>query len=291
MKSNIHKSLSILVLVLVLFLVSTSCANSHPDKPEALESSTTVQTLSGGSTTDSSTQKSQFIETYLGSEEVIREVCERVNSIDFTIREYPINTELYDSETDLIYKEAFLNAITNKAPIKQDGKDVIYKDLLRGVAAMDDKEFLELMLRKTAEYFYMDFDGDGLPELTIECDGSIVLKYEPDDNYVSIIASSDSDTKLLGSGQRYTYNPNSSESVYYAYWSKDKNGKKDFVHFIKSGENFEGEWKYHYFVSMDEFQDVELSEEQWNEITKDLFYARDNALPSLSFEEVFGNIL
>ena len=38
--------------------------------------------------------------------------------IDFTIRESPVDTERYDAQTDRIYKEAFLKAITDQVPIE-----------------------------------------------------------------------------------------------------------------------------------------------------------------------------
>ena len=33
-----------------------------------------------------------------------------------------------------------------------------------------------------------------------------------------------------------------------------------------------------------------VSEEMWNELTKDFFYAIDNVPPSMTFHEVFGEL-
>ena len=66
-------------------------------------------------------------------EEALREEALRqVEAMDFTIQESPVDRERYDLETDRVYKEAFLKAVTNQIPIhRRDGEEpVFYRDLL-----------------------------------------------------------------------------------------------------------------------------------------------------------------
>lgn len=116
--------------------------------------------------------------------------CPLFGSIGISFTDaYPINTELYNSEMEKIYKEAFLKVITNKKPLinRRNENEVIYETLLRGVTWMNEEEFFEIALKKLSKYYYIDHDGDGLPELTIDTDGPKVLKYIPESDKVYLI--------------------------------------------------------------------------------------------------------
>ena len=66
-------------------------------------------------------------------EEALREEALRqVEAMDFTIRESPVDRESYYLETDRVYKEDILKAVTNQIPIhRRDGEEPdIYRDLL-----------------------------------------------------------------------------------------------------------------------------------------------------------------
>lgn len=280
-----------LAFTLILFSLSTSCIKAPPDKVNLVESSNMVQVSPNEKVpTDSSAQTSRYLEKEPGPEDIIPIVCEKVENIDFTRKEFPINTALYNTETDLIYKEAFFKAITNKVPIMLDSKEVFFKEIFADTA-WEDADFLEVMIKRAGKYHYIDYDGDGLPELTIQVSGTAILKYVPDEDKVYLLEGRDSVTNVLGSGQTYFTNLNELEGAYYEYRSKDEAGNIVHVSFTISWELIGEEWEYHYYVSMDEFQDVEISEAKWYKITKNFFDARDNALPTQSFEEVFGDVL
>lgn len=58
------------------------------------------------------TVTSESEETELTQEEIVEEiiselVCKRLRKVDFTIKEYPIDTEVYTEEMDREYKEVF----------------------------------------------------------------------------------------------------------------------------------------------------------------------------------------
>ena len=47
-------------------------------------------------------------------------VYEKIESIDFSVQEYSIDTKVYDTETDKEYKNAYLSALLNKIPIHNE---------------------------------------------------------------------------------------------------------------------------------------------------------------------------
>ena len=126
--------------------------------------------------------------------------------IDFTIQESPVDTERYDARTDRAYKEAFLKAITGQAPIRcrdQEGSAAyrIYRELLTDGAKMGDEAFLRVV--RQSDFFYQDYDGDGLPELIIDTEGPCVLKYHPKEEQVELYQQKEPDWRLLGAGQMF----------------------------------------------------------------------------------------
>lgn len=239
-----------------------------------------------------------FPDVEIASEVIIQEIKNRIAAIDFTIQEFPINQELYDLESDKVYKQALFKAITNQIPLKEfdyPEKETYYKQLLRGedLSKMSDEDFLEIL--KKCNYHYIDYDGDGLPELVIHCDGFAVLKYMPNEEQVYLLGKYGSKSKLLGSLQRYTYDPTGANRRYYDYWSKDKNGKETSFNFIITSTIHNDEWCYDYcLVSIDEFEQVNVGKDNWDEITKDFLelvaHSDELALPYSTFTEIFGTI-
>ncbi len=123
--------------------------------------------------------------------------------IDFTVRAYPVDTERYDAHTDRIYKEAFLKVIIDQAPIRYRHKEgtVTYRELLPDGEGMGDEVFLKAVRR--LDFFYQDYDGDGLPELIIDTEGPCVLKYHPEEDQVELYQQKEQGWHLLGAGQMY----------------------------------------------------------------------------------------
>ncbi len=121
--------------------------------------------------------------------------------IELTIRESPVDTERYDIRTDRIYKEAFLKAITGQAPIRYREGTVTYRELLPDGEGMEDEAFLKAV--RQSDFFYQDYDDDGLPELIIDTEGPCVLKYHPEEDEVELYQQKEPGWRLLGAGQMY----------------------------------------------------------------------------------------
>ena len=118
------------------------------------------------------------------TEKTTAETIRQARTMDFTIQESPVDMARYDKQTDQRYKEAFLKAVTNQIPIHfpNQGGTSFYKDLVFGAEEMEEGEFQDAV--RQSDYFYQDFDGDGLPELTVNTRGTCVLKYYPREDKV-----------------------------------------------------------------------------------------------------------
>ena len=137
------------------------------------------------------------------TEQTTEETIRQARTIDFTIQESPVDMARYDKQTDQRYKEAFLKAVTNQIPIyfpNQKGTS-FYKDLVFGAEEMEEDEFQDAV--RQSDYFYQDFDGDGLPELIVNTKGTCVLKYHPRGNKVELYHQKGEGWNLLGKGQMY----------------------------------------------------------------------------------------
>ncbi|XBX07646.1 hypothetical protein QMP26_05640 [Enterocloster clostridioformis] len=226
------------------------------------------------------------------SEEDIQVIRKKIETIDFTIKDYPINTQLYNSDIDKVYKEMYLKALTNQIPIKwveHGNKDIYYRELLRGVNSLDDDEFFQAL--KKMRYRYIDFDGDGLPELELKIDGPTVLKYNPKDEQVYLIYAGNANATVLGCGQVYIHY-SSSDSAQYGFWMHFKDGNEVGVNFecIYDYDDKNSEWFVkRYVVSVEGYERVDVGEENWKQMSKDFFELIESgkALPTVSFEEIF----
>lgn len=76
-------------------------------------------------------------------------ICESVKKVDFSSKEYSINWEIYTDQVELAYKENFYRIITNQMPLEYgEEKAVYFRDHLRGIADLDDMEFIEQFVKK-----------------------------------------------------------------------------------------------------------------------------------------------
>lgn len=76
-------------------------------------------------------------------------ICELVKKVDFSSKEYSINWEIYTDQVELAYKENFYRIITNQMPLEYgEEKAVYFRDHLRGIADLDDMEFIEHFVKK-----------------------------------------------------------------------------------------------------------------------------------------------
>ncbi|GLC81715.1 hypothetical protein LBYZC6_38290 [Lacrimispora brassicae] len=279
-------------LCLIITLILASCSGYSPyNNVERVSEETTNEDIDGKNY--NAIFEAKDVSNDFKIEDEIQFIAEKVSKIDFTIINYPINTNKYTLETDKIFKEAYLKAINNMIPIKRrdTGETIFFKDLLGGKELTND-EFQDFVL-KTANYYNIDFDGDGLPELSIEADGPTVLKYIPEENQVYMYYRSYDKWHVLGSGQLYYFDQTSANRIVYSYESLDNDGKvSQSISFEIYSEYDEktANWDKERFISVDGYNSVLVTENDWDKITKSFFEAIDASIPSQTYTEVFGTL-
>lgn len=214
------------------------------------------------------------------------------------------DSKIKDDEKDKIYKMAFRKAVTNQIPIINGKEEVYYKDILPESEKFDEASFLRLV--KQSDYYYQDFDGDGLPELTVNSEGPCVLKYNPESECVYLYYQKGRSWNLLGTGQMFYYSDDyvdhMPDEIYdeypedmsvilreYAIEEVEQGEAKQKVTFynIMTSEP-DSDWVNTYKVSTKENKVVKVNEEDWNELTKEYFTVIGDAPHPMSFAQVFG---
>ena len=247
--------------------------------------------------TGSEIEHPEDVENESESEEELRKrVWESVKAIDFSAEVHPVNTEVYNSEMDREYKDAFLQMLFNQIPIQYEEQgEIYYRKSDKCFDDLDDEEYVCAIKNPNFRYHYMDFDGDGLPELIVRPEswdvhfgGPHIFKYNPDDKKVYNFGDEHrwSAWELLGSGKLY-YTDSTVATLWYGYQEINASGEqtKEICFTVFSGYGYD-----EYEVSVDYSQDVTLSEDEWNEITREYFEAIDNAPAGMTFEELFGDV-
>lgn len=236
------------------------------------------------------------------AEEIISEtVCNRLQSVDFTIKEYPIDTEVYTEEMDKEYKEVFLGVLFNQIPIRyEDGEESYFEEISSYLKENSDENYIKI-LKKAFEYYYFDFDGDGLPELTIEprirdvhFGGPRIWKYDIDSKGVYNFGEDRwTGWKPLGSGKLYYEDWSSAGAIKYGYQEIDSQGNVvEEVQFQLTVPSSYDPSERYIIGSVGEFThvDVEIDKESGDEMLHDFFEAIDNAVTGITFDELFSDI-
>ncbi len=223
-------------------------------------------------------------------EEIKEEALNQLKSIDFGNREYPIDDNRYDAQTDKIYKEAFREAVTNQVPIwcPDRGEAVFYQELLLEAGKLDDEAFQREV--RQSDYFYLDYDGDGLPELIINTEGPCVLKYRPESGQVELYRQKEPDWNLLGCGQMlYEWQGwlDDSYQYLYGYESEDSKSGLQTVMFRELLNHSPAEWEIRYQVSVDAYEDIVINQEQMYEIWQDFWDSYKRVPHPMSFFALF----
>ena len=129
-------------------------------------------------------------------------IIDLVKGFDYSTQEYTVNTDFYNTEMDQNCKEAFLELIFRKEPVTysvyRDGKEIFYDTyhykFTENIGAnwyLVKNDFVHDILYEAA-YWYLDFDGDGMPELIFDLPGTkerlYILKYDSEKKnaYVSL---------------------------------------------------------------------------------------------------------
>lgn len=238
------------------------------------------------------------------SREVIEKIiCRSIQNLDFSVREAPVNTAQYDAGIDRNYKTAFLKAVTNQIPILDQNEEVYYKDILQNAGGLDEAAFLRLI--RQSDFYYQDFNGDGLPELTVNTEGPCVLKYNPDEERVELYFQKGPGWNLLGAGQMYYYShgyvENNKDGIFrmypkdvtvimseYAYETVELGKAKQNVYFyniLTSDQS--ADWVTTCKVSINGSERIEVEEEEWGELARGYFTAAGEAPHPMSFDVMF----
>ena len=243
-------------------------------------------------------------ETELTQEEIVEEiiselVCKRLREVDFTIKEYPIDTEVYTEEMDREYKEVFLQVLLNQIPVQyEDGEGTYFEDI------DTDKEKLNTdnitMIKEFFVYCYLDFDGDGLPELIVDPCGNYVrfggpriFKYDRDSKKVYVDGYRFMRYRPLCAGKFYYENKGLAGSIRYGYQEIDSQGNvvEEVLFQLAYPSSYHPSERY-IIGSVGEFTHVgvEIDKESGDEILHDFFEAKDNAVTGITFDELFSDI-
>ncbi|MDE6602412.1 MAG: hypothetical protein K2K90_09675 [Lachnospiraceae bacterium] len=232
-------------------------------------------------------------------EEMITElVRKRMWAVDFTYKEYPINKEIYTDEMDQEYKEVFLQVLLNQIPVQyEDGEETYFEDIDPVKEKLNADNIT--MIKEFFVYCYLDFDGDGFPELIVDPRGAYVrfggpriFKYDRDSKKVYVDGYRFMRYRPLCAGKFFYEHKGSPDSIQYGYQEIDS--QSNVIEEVKFRLVYPAdETPERYFItSVGEFEhvNVELDKESWDEMLHDFFEAKDNAIKGITFDELFSDI-
>ncbi|EOS19228.1 hypothetical protein C804_06502 [Lachnospiraceae bacterium A4] len=281
------------ILCMVLALLVNGCG-----RPEVQELDfSAIEGESGSNGFEPSRQMEE------SEEERRQKVCNLVQEFDYTVQEYPLDTELYDVEMDQNYKKAFLALMFHKKPLpSDDASGTFFYDFpleMRADWFLSKSSFIDAMIN-SAEYWYLDFDGDGLPELIFEIYGGgpkpQILKYDREKQCAYLYLMGETyNWHFLSSGKLYYYNPTSMGVLRCGVKKFDSRGNETieiaFTNYFGC-DPAECSVSYRSVENPASIVDesCHVDEAVWDELTKDLLDAIDNKIPGMTFDEVFGDM-
>ncbi len=216
---------------------------------------------------------------------------------------YAVDTEKCDSATDRAYRDTYYRALIGGQRVRtaEDG-DVYLKEFFayQGDLEMEDKTFLD-NLKENAKFYYMDFDGDGLPELVMDIvgDGLHILKYLPDEDVVEHFFDYERVPyfHLLGPGQLYYRNGMSANKMIWRYHTVDADRQDKWVVCFMEDADYKPHkededvwWDTAYWVDLyDELGMVQVDEKRYRDVTGPFLESVERAVIAKTFEEIFGH--
>ena len=262
--------------------------------------------------------------SYMESEESVEDIwispydleylSEIMESMDFSTEESPVNTTIYNSELDKEYKTAFVKVLFGQAPIRDEEKGEYYfgeimPDLNEYSNGIEMGDFMNvryyIAITNRLNFYYMDFDGDGLPELIthyirIEDDqdfgGPYILKYNPEDKQVYHFASADAAKwEPLGPGKLYYDDSDNTRYSYGSYGYQEINALGEVSRKIQFVPVYLSDGYVIVYIDIDDgtetsAKDITLKREKWNQMERDFLKAVDNAPACTSFDALFHDV-
>jgi hypothetical protein len=301
-KIQLQKNIMIAVLFAITGVLS-SCITQYPSngvsvvsEEIAAESMPHLSNAVSSEMKDASEEPSATeneLELLMNQENSIQFLSEQIDKIDFTVKEYPIEAEIANSEINKLYKEAYFKAVHNAIPMERNdvAGTTFYQELFRG-KPWSEEEFENFVLKR-AKYHYTDFDTDGFPELCIEKEGLSVLKYIPEKKQMYLYYSRGDGWHIMGAGQLYYYDTTSANRVLYVYESLDPDGEvsKTISFDMNSTYDVKTEsWHKERYVDIDGKNNVLVTEQEWEKLTSRFFEAIKEPIPSQTYDEVFEGL-
>lgn len=232
----------------------------------------------------------------------VEAICEKCMQIDYELKVNPIDGKKYNAVMDQRYRDAFYRAISGQDRVRTaEGEEIYLKEywFYQGDPHMENERFLKNLIENT-RFYYMDFDGDGLPELVMDIigDGLHVLQYLPDEEIVELFFGYERMPyyDLLGSGQLYYNNGMMANKLMLRYDTVDADGQVRHIVFFEEDADYKPHkedeeiwWDMAYWVYLDEeLGMIQVSEDQYLKITERFMDAVEHAVSAQTFEEIFG---
>lgn len=274
------------------FILDFAAAVSPVTYAEFTDEDTLLITYMSGDFYESQKYKTELLSCG-GSEEKEIPVCDIVRAMDFTAKKPQLDIT---PEENQIYLDGYLKVLKNEIPLIGEVEVKYYKDLWKA-----GTEFEELLKEKDTReypylYYYDDLDGDGKPEFAIEQGCMFLFKYDKEFDQCKILHSEEACyfKSIVGAGQIWRHDGLHANTVRDDLIGLVEDGSFQYILRLDEGVNPNHPY-YQVGVSeaptYDEYY-VDVSEEEWNELTKPFFeMVENNALPRKTLEEVFGDLL
>ena len=232
---------------------------------------------------------------YWGDSEIQTEeeeipVCDMVRAMDFTAREPRLDIT---PEENRAYLEGYLKVLKNEIPAIGEVEVKYYKDLWRAGI-----EFEQLLKEKDTReypylYFYDDLDGDGKPEFAINQGCMVLFKYEKERQECRILYQTESCyfESIVGTGQIWYRDVLHADIERDHYIGLGEDSSFQDILCLEKGINPKHPF-YKVGIGDDPTYYEDVSEEEWNELTKPFFEMVENhAVQRKTLEEVFEDLL
>lgn len=228
-----------------------------------------------------------FIKEEASESTHISAVCQTVKNMDFAIKEPQM--DITENE-DKLYKEVYLKVLKNEMPLLGVEKEY-YRDLWK--AGISFEELLEKKDEDCFPYllYYDDLDGDGKPELGVNQGCLYLFDYELGDDGAHVLYCQESCyfEGILGAGQIWYHDGLHANVIRdrYVYLNRDNEWEEwalDLEQAVGSAQNY-------YLVGTTLYQQIDVGEENWNEITAPFFEMTKYEIPKKTFWDVFGELL
>lgn len=291
MKFTYHKKVFAAIICFVLLISGCICfSNRLLNRENKINQDNTIEE---NDTNNSIINNTEDYETY--SSEKIQSIYKQIKEFEFMDQEYPIDTTIYDLDMEQEYKEAFLKLIFNKEMHSNNNFSYSFASIM-DMEQYSNEGYIQAM-ENNAQYWYLDFDGDGLPELVINLPETgkciQILKYDIKKKCVYVFLDrKNNNTNFLCSNNLY-YHSSGAGIVMYEFHRYDLSGNCmvdiDFHIYTDPPQEYYISYINRENIDNIIYFDSYVSKETWDELIKNFLDAIDHVPPSKTYNEVFGD--